>query len=823
MAKPVIDEDKFVGADKGIILPTRNLGDGSNRLQLNSFDRADPPDYKPSGVPRNINFNGNVFAISAAGKMPEIKVSCDIAGFTPSAATPIYWRLQTLHVLGRFKNVGKYHYQSRVLPLEAEWTGSSRSAEFTLFAHGGVPAGLVYDNLDDRVAGGHAVLTVAAKPGNSWLQDFVHLRIIGTNPTESDIRAEVKKIVAGREAAPLEAMLSAVFAWEANMKQFSRDRQTQAQFGEAGFKKLFDWPDDPGNFPVAAFDFGVGISQFTNPAKLKTRFAWDWRANIAVGANVFFDKLKATHTKDITWHDWAFAAWRSYNGSGKDAVDYAKRLAGSPDGKSIPKTVIPKLSDNVLSAITFAEPPLPKWPLTKAVATQLSGAVLLAASNAAASKVIGDAASRVAGNRETLAWMWPRVVEDLHTQDDRAATAVIPGLSASDFAVAVAGLDKASINALADASFTHAWANLAPVASMTAFTAAAPNSLKAEWMSLSEFVRRNVGEGRISDWSSMRSMMLSAFGAPNDPAKAIQRINAYYGAFVRGQLQQGGPSMKVHAQMAARMRSTQALLIAKGATAQLGTVASIGGFNIRPNANDASKPSLHSFGIAMDLDPHFNPNMAMSSDERARWIDLVKFLAGVEPYGAESIRLRTPRSYDASLPDVKILCKASADYVAANKTLASLAAAVRAGFQTEMARAISADDASKLLAFAAPPNPDLTSLNAKIAALQVPPAKRLAMANRLVYAMKVFTMAQKSNLKAAITGTAATTAKYGFINLPAEVICGLAATDGGHLRWLGTSTGTKDYMHFDFREAEHPPRFGADLALAHNDASLVLT
>ena len=177
MAKPVINEDKFVGADKGIILPARNLSDGGNRLQLSSFDRDDPPDYKANGVPRGVNFNGNVLAISAAGKMPPIQVRCDIAGFTPSATAPIYWRLQTLHVLGRFKNVGKYHYKSRVVPLAAEWTGSSQSAEFTLFADGGVPAGLVYDNLDERVAGGHAVLTVAAKPGRSWLQDFAHLRI----------------------------------------------------------------------------------------------------------------------------------------------------------------------------------------------------------------------------------------------------------------------------------------------------------------------------------------------------------------------------------------------------------------------------------------------------------------------------------------------------------------------------------------------------------------------------------------------------------------------------------------------------------------------
>ena len=417
--------------------------------------------------------------------------------------------------------------KSRVAPLAAEWTGSSQSAEFTLFADGAVPASLVYDNLDDRVAGGHAVLTVATKPGGTWLQDFVHLRITGTNPAEADIRAAVKKIVAGRKADPLEAMLCAIFAWEADMEQFSDSRQTQAKFGEDGFKKLFDWPDDPPDFPVAAFDFGVGISQFTNPAKLKTRFAWDWRANMAAGANVFFDKLKAAHAKNIAWDKWALEAWRTYNGSGAAAVAYAKRLAGSPDGKSVPKTAVPKLGNDALAPVSFAEPPAPKWPLTKAVATQLSSAALFAVSSTAASKVIGDAASRVAGNRETLAWMWPRVVENLRAQGNHGATAVIPGLTGADLAVAAAGLDTAGLDALADASFAHAWASLAPVASLTAFAAAAPGPLTAEWMSFSEFVRRNVGEGRISDWSNMRSMMLSAFGAPERSRKgrpAHQRL-----------------------------------------------------------------------------------------------------------------------------------------------------------------------------------------------------------------------------------------------------------------------------------------------------------
>ncbi len=807
MAKPTIDDDNFIGKNNGINLPVRNLEDGSNRLFLAGFDRADPPGYEPNGVPRQVDFNGNVFSISANAKMPEINIICETSGFSPGKNLQIYWRLQTLHVLGRFKNVGNYHYTSRVVQLAAEWTGSSFSKIFTLFADGVRNPDLVYDNVDDRVAGGHAVLTVAAKPGRIWLQDFVHLRIVGTNPTEADVRAEVKKIVAGRQAAPLEAMLCAVFAWEAKLKQFEGKRQSQAKFGEVGFKKLFDWPDDPPNFPVAAFDFGVGISQFTNPAKLKTRFAWDWRANMAAGANVFFEKLAATHTKDIAWDRWAFEAWRTYNGSGEAAVAYAKKLADSEDGRSIPNSPVGKLSSGALAPITFAEPPAPKWPLTKGAATQLSAAKLFEATSSAASEVIGQAASRVAGNREALAWIWPRVVENMYDQDDHTTTAVIPGLSGADLAGAIAGLDKPGIDALADASFAYAWANLAPVASRSANTSASANPLTAEWMSLSEFVRRNVGEGRISDWANMRNMMLSAFGAPNDPPTAIQRINTYYGAFVPGQLKAGGVSMKVHAQMAARMQATQALLTAKNAASHLDAVSSIGGFNIRPNANDASKPSLHSFGIAIDLDPQINPNMAMSSDELARWLDLVRFLTGVDLYGAESTRLRTPRDYDSALSDVQVLCAASVAYVRAHKSLGSLATAVRAGFQTELALTISKGEANDLLTFATPSNPDLQSLKTKIAALQVPSANRAAMMSRLVYAMKVFTMAQKSNLKPAITGTAATTAKHGFINLPAEVICGLAATDGGRLRWLGTSTGTKDYMHFDFRESEHPPRW----------------
>lgn len=805
MARPVIDEDKFAGADKGIVLPARNLNQDGLGLQLKNFDRSDPPNYAPNGVPRDEAFNKNVLTLSADGKMPKIAVTCEAAGFTPSKDTPIFWRLQTLQVMARFVNVGNYHYRSRVVPLQSEWTGSSTDESFTLFGSDPAPAGIVYDNWDDRIAGGHAVLTVAAKANGSWLQDYVHLRITGSNPTEADIRNAVKTMVAGRNAPPLENMLDAIFAWEASMREFEPGIQTHSKFGETGYKVLFTWPGDPKNFPVSAFDFGVGISQFTDPSKLTTAIAWDWRANIAAGANEFFGHLKNSFKPNITWADWAYEAWRRYNGSGSAAVTYAKRLAASPDGGKVPQTRISKRPDSALAPIAIPAPPPPKWPVSKAIATRLTGAALTSAVNTSATQTIGEAASSIAGNREVLAWMWPQVVENLHSQSNRAATVVIPGLSGADLSSAVAGLTKSGIGALADAAFDHAWSKLAPASSPAA--ASPPSSLTSEWNSLSDFVRRNIGQGRISDWAKMRSMMLNAFGAPNDPVKAIQRINAYYSAFVDGRLQQGGASMKVRPEMAGRMQKAQALIVAKGASARLAAVSDISGFNIRPNANNANEPSLHSFGIAIDLDPSLNPNMSMPDAELKRWTDLVEFLTGIAPYGNESKRLRTQRSYDTALPDVVTLCNASSDYVAANKNLAGLAAAVCRGFQGSLSLAVSMADANRLLALAAPPHPDLAALKEKIASLLVPSAKRAAMADRIVYAMQMFTMSQKAGLKPAITGSAATTARYGFINLPAEVICGLSASDGGSLRWLGTSNSTKDYMHFDFRDAEQPPRF----------------
>jgi hypothetical protein len=126
---PVIKDNKFEGEDDGLVLPVRRLTDGPFELRIDNLDREDPPSpYKPGHVPRTGIFNRNVFTLPVRGGMPEIKVGLKIAGFD-AATTPVIWRLQSLHVLGRFHRKGGTktdpQYWAKIVSLGDEWRGDS--------------------------------------------------------------------------------------------------------------------------------------------------------------------------------------------------------------------------------------------------------------------------------------------------------------------------------------------------------------------------------------------------------------------------------------------------------------------------------------------------------------------------------------------------------------------------------------------------------------------------------------------------------------------------------------------------------------------------
>lgn len=365
---PVIDDTEFRDAEKGLALPTRQQNSGGRSLSIGNLDRADPPaPYKPDGFPRAEQFNRNVLSITSIPKMPEIEVRCNVVGFDP-AVSPVHWRLQSLYVVGRYRKVSggsMPHYRSRVLALPDEWTGKSSSATFTLFAP---DPHVTYDNQSGRVAGGHAILTIAAcPPGSDWLVDFVHLRIGGTNPSEANVRAFVADALSGRDPNIVH-MADAVFSHENLMQQFDKLYRT----GETYRGTRFDWPHDPANFPAVAFDFGIGLGQFTHPGEETISICWDWRENLKAGINELLSDLGSTFARNLSWRDWAVRAWSTYNaGSATSAagLEYARKLMNLPDGQLISAGSPPPGFDPTHQTAAVPQAPSPPapgpWPLAQ--------------------------------------------------------------------------------------------------------------------------------------------------------------------------------------------------------------------------------------------------------------------------------------------------------------------------------------------------------------------------------------------------------------------------------------------------------------------------
>ena len=375
----------LVSAEELACSASREVGDvGHNTfsfadfgLSIENLDQADPPGYRAGGVPRDAAFNANVFNISADPRMPAITAKCVTTGFDP-AEFPINWRLQCRHVFCRHQNRGSYQYRGAAEIMHAEWHGRSLDAEFTLFDTQSSTS-ILYDynsnNPNDPLVGGHGILTVTAWPlGSSLLQDYVHLRIGGANPTRDTVLQYVDSLLAGRDANIIN-MVKAIFRHENNFNQFQSTAQQSASmlfnnprrhFNDAGqpdCRVRFDWPDDPPNYPSIAFDFGVGISQYTKTPGIivPAPVAWDWRENLKIGINEFMGKLRRTQIANQTWRDWALHAWTRYNG-GDGVSAYANSLVANEFGQLVTNDVAPA-GVNIAAVPAAPVPgPFPVWP-----------------------------------------------------------------------------------------------------------------------------------------------------------------------------------------------------------------------------------------------------------------------------------------------------------------------------------------------------------------------------------------------------------------------------------------------------------------------------
>ena len=279
-------------------------------------------------------------------RLPARHTAAVYGGGVDLARTPILWRFVCRHVLCRHENAGGFRYRGACEVFETEWRGESRTSSFTLFDD---DCSYTYNDVT-RVLGGHALLIVAVVLPGGTLLDFVHVRVSGTNPTTENVLRYLDERLAGYDRH-VGHMVRAIFAHESNFRQFAlhAQRATSMTFraphhrsdpSQPDCRVRFDWPDDPPHFPLASFDFGVGIPQFTRVAgqRVSADVAWDWRENIRMGTNLFLAKLQRQFHPGMSWREWAFAGWRSYNGSGAAAEAYARRLSESDEGAQIPMT-----------------------------------------------------------------------------------------------------------------------------------------------------------------------------------------------------------------------------------------------------------------------------------------------------------------------------------------------------------------------------------------------------------------------------------------------------------------------------------------------------
>jgi hypothetical protein len=795
---PVIKDNKFEGEDDGLVLPVRRLTDGPFELRIDNLDREDPPSpYKPGHVPRTGIFNRNVFTLPVRGGMPEIKVGLKIAGFD-AATTPVIWRLQSLHVLGRFHRKGGTktdpQYWAKIVSLGDEWRGDSKASEFTLFPEESPPSA--------HVGGGHAILTVAVKPpgATGWLQDFVHLRIIGANPDSDAVRKQIRTALPGRDPN-LWSMLDAIFAWEAGYKQF----RSKAYSGDKYKGVSFKWPSDPAWFPVSSFDFGVGLSQFTHPDQLTASIAWDWRDNMSSGINIFLDALRGSYKKDITWIDWALKGWKGYNGS----ADYAKARAESDDGKLVSKAPTPK--GLLVKALTetvplIGAPTWPAWPPEAELVGSSEDFARVATESGSAVDTIVDAVTAKVTDRAALLWMWPQLETQVLGFKDQPNAPLFPGLDAGKIKELHKHRSSSELKAALDHARTVALRyfegpELEASGTLMAASASSASTL-AEWNKLSAFVRGNISGG-FAGYQKLRTNLLGQFGALDDPDKAIKRINAYYGKLTGAAFPKSTNAAPVHPNLKDCLAKGKAIANAKGATAALDSIGKIGGFNIRPNANDPTKLSLHSFGWAVDIDWDVNPNVKKAVLPLA----IIEAVTGVDLYGAQSKLLRVPAAYDTMLPAAQVLAQANADFKAAFANRDGLKSAMQSAVKRLCGITLSAADLKSVDGFATAQPAELGRVRDLLVGLGVALATAKSTAKLLGNAADLFRRAAKVTKPVANGPDDATIAHFGFFNHEPELVAALASSDGAGLRWLGAANGTKDYMHFELFAADTPELF----------------
>ena len=155
-----------------------------------------------------------------------------------------------------------------------------------------------------------------------------------------------------------------------------------------------------------------------------------------------------------------------------------------------------------------------------------------------------------------------------------------------------------------------------------------PTNIEQEYAKLGINMKRNI-ESDLAGFFAARAGLINKFGDPSDPAAALLQARKYYDSLQAAEFLKGHPGKKVggtvtlvHPKMKEALDKSEQYIIKQGWLEEvLATTRKYWSTNIRENRNAPQRLSQHSFGMAIDINPEDNPNLARMSKSNWRFVE----------------------------------------------------------------------------------------------------------------------------------------------------------------------------------------------------------
>ncbi len=328
-------------------------------------------------------------------------------------------------------------------------------------------------------------------------------------------------------------------------------------------------------------------------------------------------------------------------------------------------------------------------------------------------------------------------------------------------------------------------------------------------------IRAYFEDKTLAGYRALRPFFLTEFGLDADGSEvAVQRALAYYQSMVQVTFQGKGP-ITVHPAMAAALEGAERALCGEQYELR-----SLFGVNIRFVRGRRGTMSDHSWGASIDINGATSPMTAGLAPGMPR-VELIKAITGTDvTRDATGKPMKSiAKSQKEMVQEATRLQEASDELVAAFMDEESVKATAFRIAAERGAPAGGADDLWALIVDTMESDPAIKPLSDFVFPIVDEGDSSRDWDQRLVdVTVKVLVTIGMIWNEIVVAGgreeiptraafpSDVQLAVHGFQSVPPEVVGALSGTEGGNLKWLGTTEGAiKDYMHFDLRQ--RPARF----------------